>query len=514
MSDSNTPREGDDGASELRQFVSFRLGKEAFAFPMQSVREIIRLPRVVPVPMGPASLLGLMNLRGLVLPVIDLRRALSLPQQEATESTRVIVVDVGGAVGLVVDRVERVLGTAESSIDRSSATTSAVSQGPLAGVIRPDGGQHAVQIIDPSRLVASQIPHLAAQGDSNRARTSASRHSGGGSEEEVGGVQIVSFELGDETFAFAVEDVAEIVRVPDGVSAVPDSAPSVLGLMALRGRLLPLLSLRRILGLCESEPNDHNRVVVLQVRRGGHPLTFGVLVDRVCEVGRVQDDQVEDMPALLAQGRSGELVHQVCRLEEGRRLISLLTATGLVGADLQDALDASPDDPEHAMFDDSQSQDQGEDEDVQLVVFQLQGQEYAVSVSGVQEITRVPERITAAPHMPPGLVGMMNLRGTVLPVVDMRARFGLPVAERSDRQRVLILHVDQRRTGFITDSVTEVLRMHRSALEEAPHVSDAQADVMAQVVNLQDCARMIQVVDVRALLGSTQVGASAGAGAA
>src|SRR5680860_647851 len=92
-------RPGDDGLEELvsetRQFVTFTAGGEVFAVDTAPVQEIIRLPEVVRVPLAPATLDGLANLRGKVLPVISLRRMFGFPEQEHDDATRAVVVDMG-----------------------------------------------------------------------------------------------------------------------------------------------------------------------------------------------------------------------------------------------------------------------------------------------------------------------------------------------------------------------------------------------------------------------------------
>src|ERR1017187_4490541 len=92
------------------QFVTFMAGDEVFAADMTPVKEIIRVPEVVRVPLAPSALEGLANLRGKVLPIISLRRMFGFPELAHDDSTRALVVDVGQPLGFVVDRVSSVVG--------------------------------------------------------------------------------------------------------------------------------------------------------------------------------------------------------------------------------------------------------------------------------------------------------------------------------------------------------------------------------------------------------------------
>lgn len=93
--------------------------------------------------------------------------------------------------------------------------------------------------------------------------------------------------------------------------------------------------------------------------------------------------------------------------------------------------------------------------EVQIVVFKLGREEYGVSILQVQEIKRMTD-ITRVPHTPDYIKGVINLRGSVLPVVDLRKRLNLPPQENTDDTRIIIVKVEDIAVGMIVDSVTEV----------------------------------------------------------
>jgi len=147
-----------------------------------------------------------------------------------------------------------------------------------------------------------------------------------------------------------------------------------------------------------------------------------------------------------------------------------------------------------------------DDQDMHLVVFRLHGQEYGVSTDVVQEIIRVPEmEMNAVPKTADFIEGMVNLRGAVLPVLDLRSRFGIERNQRDDKQRILVLELENIPTGFIVDEVNEVLRIAKDTIEDAPHLSDEQSRLMGRVVNLPQHKRMIQVLEVAELLDMKEV---------
>ena len=140
----------EDGFS---QFVTFHLGGECFAFPMETVLEIIRVPSTVSVPLTPTALVGLANLRGTVLPVVDLRRTLALEDRSYDDATRVVVVDCGQPVGLVVDRVARVMNVEPDNIESAQSVQETVRVDLLTGVVKNVDGHDLIQLLDAPKQI-------------------------------------------------------------------------------------------------------------------------------------------------------------------------------------------------------------------------------------------------------------------------------------------------------------------------------------------------------------------------
>ncbi len=490
------------------QYVTCYVGDECFAFPMESVLEIIRLPDAVRVPLAPSCLRGLANLRGAVLPVVDLRMLLGLAVAEPTDATRVVVVDCGRPIGLIVDRMERVIGVEPERIEPSADVRTTVDTELLAGVIKPPGGEGAlIQLLDAQALVAREFS-LNAQGPNGVSggpgvEVGADRP-GTKDEDEVEGQQLVSFGVDQETYAFEISEVQEIVRVPDEISRVPGAGDHVLGIIDLRGRVLPLVSLRRLFGLGEVPLDDNHRILVVSVESEAAraPTVGGVVVDRVYEVFHTPEEGLEPVPAFLEkQGVEG--VQAICRLANDNRLVSVLTGQTLFRhPSVQEALRAQKEGEEVHVDKRPSCSEAGGDENLQFVVFRLAGQEYGVEIGCVQEIIWVPEEMSRVPKTPEFIEGVVNLRGTVLPVMDMRTRFGLEKMERNDGQRILVLNLEGTRTGFIVDAVSEVLRVPADSVEAAPRLSEAQTRIVAHVVNLKEHGRVIQILEARELLAA------------
>lgn len=143
----------------------------------------------------------------------------------------------------------------------------------------------------------------------------------------------------------------------------------------------------------------------------------------------------------------------------------------------------------------------GRGRQLQLVTFEVGSEEYAVDILSVQEINRMLD-LTRVPQSPPEVEGVINLRGKIIPVVDLRRRFAMPPVERTDSNRIVVVEVNRRVLGFIVDRVHEVLRIDDSIVEPAPAMAcSVDSEFISGVGKLED--RLIILLDLEKLFSST-----------
>ncbi|WP_188151636.1 chemotaxis protein CheW [Teredinibacter waterburyi] len=123
----------------------------------------------------------------------------------------------------------------------------------------------------------------------------------------------------------------------------------------------------------------------------------------------------------------------------------------------------------------------GQDPVLQWVTFKLAGETYGVNVMQVQEVLRYTE-IAPVPGAPSYVLGIINLRGNVVTVIDTRERFGLPPGEVTDNTRVVIIEADKHVIGILVDSVAEVVYLRQSEIETAPNVGNEESAKFIQGV--------------------------------
>jgi purine-binding chemotaxis protein CheW len=143
----------------------------------------------------------------------------------------------------------------------------------------------------------------------------------------------------------------------------------------------------------------------------------------------------------------------------------------------------------------------------QVVVFELAGEAFGVEIGRVQEINRMLP-ITSLPESPDFVRGVINLRGHVTPVVDLRRRFGLPHAEETAHSRIVVVMSDQGEwVGVIVDAVSEVLRMPLDAIEPpASMVVTSDQTFLRGIAKLSD--RMVIMLDLDRVLSQNVAGSN------
>ena len=148
--------------------------------------------------------------------------------------------------------------------------------------------------------------------------------------------------------------------------------------------------------------------------------------------------------------------------------------------------------------DKSVSHTSGSSEILQLVSFNIGEEEFGVDILKVKEINRM-SLITKVPNAPVFVEGIINLRGKVIPIIDLRKKLGLSKKDSDMHTRIMIIELDNQTIGFIVDSVNEVLRISKSVTEEPPRmVSTIDSQYITSIGKLDD--RMLILLDLGKIL--------------
>ena len=138
----------------------------------------------------------------------------------------------------------------------------------------------------------------------------------------------------------------------------------------------------------------------------------------------------------------------------------------------------------------------------QVVSFHLANEEYGVDIMRAQEII-MPGQITRMPEVPDYICGLINLRGHVIPIVDLRKRFGLPAKENDEHTRIIVVNVNARTIGIVVDAVTEVLRISGDQIEPPPSsIAGIDHDYIRGLVKLEN--KLLILLNIERILSRSE----------
>lgn len=471
-----------------KKYIAFEIAEEIYAVPVGTVREIVRVPELTRVPLAPPYVEGVVNLRGEVLPVINLRKRLDLEAKPLDELCRVVVFEKeGNIIGAVVDRMAEAIVLEEENIERKGESEEADDF--LEGVAKTEDGQRLYLLFNVDKLFAGEAWETATEKkqlltfeekktEDEKATTVENQ------------IQLVSFKLGEGIYAIDIQDIQEVIRYTKPTE-VPHAPYYVKGIIHRREGVLPVVDLRLKMGMEASQVDEFTKVVVVEISRA----QVGFVVDRIYKVLRVAESEIKPPPKLFSKQQAGEEVRGVVEIDE--EIILLLNPRSLVGEEVfllkGETSEEKKDEKEKV-----------EGKENQYVVFALGEELFGVSIEQIQEINRLPE-VTRVPHTASFIEGVVNLRGEVIPVVDLRKRFGMSPRAYDEFTRIVVADIEGQKIGFIVDAVKEVGKYAEKDIASSPGMLQGSevGRFVRGLVKLSE-GKMILLLDLNVLLSEEE----------
>ncbi|GEM_PF-32756 len=431
------------------QLVSFHVSGEEYAFDIEKVREILKVKNITPVPNVPDYVRGLFTIRDQLIPVIDLRRLLGLPD---LSEERIAAIDA------MEHEHRRWLETLKHSLDAGT---------PFEGTMNPrkcSYGKWLEHYNTASEEIQTAIKRLK--------RPHALVHA---SAEKTINLRKTCGEEALECF---------------------EKETRVLMEMVLEG----FANLKKSI---EENITEDQRVLVVM----SGTFMVGYLVDSVNEVSRILKSVIDEAPEIVSTQKKE--LKGVAKLDGGDRLIMIIDETSLISPKSEEIIrqaaagDACAD--ENSGSGEKPSAEDSMDEE-QLVTFSVGDEEYGLRIVDVREINR-PEGVMSVPRAPFFIDGVTNLRGNVIPVVNIRKLFGLEENDVDDRTRVIIADIAGKKTGLRVDQVNEVLTVLKSDIENTPSIisSNAESRFINGLCKLDEGRRIVLLLDLGMIFNENEV---------
>ena len=446
--------EGEALTSSL--YGTFFLESVEFALPVEVIQEVVIFPeRVTAIPLSPAFLIGVFNLRGTIVPVISLNILLGLSSRGAAEASKIAIVDFDGTrVGLVFDSTGEMLRV-QAADKHAFHYVDDAPHHVVKGVLKLAGGERIIQVLDPAALLMiEQVPQILDKqrsGATARRGTLALRR------------QCVSFRLGRTALAFEIGAIHEIIRVPAVQESVLKSDFCV-GMFALRGDVMPLVDFGVLLGMSRTPVDlattgmaDERRVMVLRLGE----TSVGLLVDSVDSIIGFAGDDVLPIPSVGA--RRGALFAGWISRAGGDDIVLLKHDALLAGTELTALTQGHS--RLYANSEGHAAKQRQRGERQVFITFKLDNL-MAMPIGDIREIIRYTDEMLTPPGMPSAVRGMLNLRRRLVTIVDLRVLYQLKPrgesAADAARAKILIVERGTDAYGLIVDSVENIVHVYAS----------------------------------------------------
>ncbi len=432
--------------SDDTQLVTFLLKDEEFGFDIMSVQEIIRLPKMAKLPHTPGYVEGISNLRGAVLPIFDIRARFGMKREEHTDRSRVLVIDIDGKrTGLLVDGVRQVTRVSRSEFEPPPAAIRNETTDYIEGVVKLDKGERIIMALDAQRVCnvgdshsapnASPEPKVDPVADKT---AQGSEGHGKGAHGKGGEVQqLVSFQVGREEYAFPMKHVREILRVQTP-KEVPGAPEHLLGVSTVRGQVLPIVDLRRLL---KQSSFAEDQIAACRLANGEYPAW---LAQRGSAAG------TENLPGVIAAAE---------------KLRAWLASFNSSSQALTETLAKARAVNEHVSKQANAAANNGLD----AKGLEALHKDIAASAQTIVSTLRTFEEQVES-----------NIR---------------------EDQRIIVVDSNGAQLGLVVDHVNEVLGVQEDAIEAPPNLADHEGLKLSGIAKLESGSRLILVLETGNLLG-------------
>ena len=401
------------------------------ALPIELVQEVVNYPeRVTPVPLAPSFFMGLFNLRGMIVPIINLNELLNLPPQTDFSQKKIAITTYQDIkVGMIFDSTSEIL-----KIHEDEAYQENISGGVIKGILKLNQGDRLLQVIDVENLIKLEnFPHIM----SKIRLASASEQETKNRQKKK---QSITFSVNDFKMAFAMEDIVEIIKVPE-LQKSHVNYPFSRGLVNLRGMMIPVVDLGHFLSRApkrEVTPEElsHKRIIFLGLAEG---FKLGVLIDSVEAIVPYFENDV--LP-----------VHNLDEAQQGffkglltEDILFMNTDFFLEHPEIGQTIKG------HAkLYQNVTTQTKKKMSGKETFISFMIDTEFCFPILDIKEVIEFPQNVTRPIGSPAHLVGIYNLRGHAITLISLKAGTSF------EKKKVIILKLGDDHVGLVVDSVENI----------------------------------------------------------
>lgn len=481
--------------SGFQMFASFKLGDSELSLPISSLQEVVNYPeKLNQVPLAPEYLVGLFNLRGLVIPIVDVSQILKISSTAMAATKKIAIIHSEGIrLGLLFDSTSEILHVEDQNISLFDSKTE--SKKIILGALKLNGGDRIIEIIDPQALVKIEnVPSVLERTKSNQSEV----------HKRSKRLQCITFRSQETTFAFGIDAIREIIKVPE-VQKQASGPDYGIGVVNLRGIVIPLVHFSQFMKMSEGTVVDKERQRIIILKQNN--VHFGFLVDSVDNIVSYYEDDLLPIPlfqqqkievfkGLLNHDLSGDVLFlDDTKILSHQEVLQLTHGVNTIYGQEQEAQKKAKSSVR-----------------VPYLSFKLEHL-FSSQLRQVDEIAVIPPDIMKPPGYPEFVSGVLKMRGDLVTVIDLRKLYGMNPLSETIHSRLLIINTEKAKLGLVVDSVESIENLDESSRLTIPTIAvaggahKALQTVIKEVVEMTDVKgqkKTFMILDMSTLISKVE----------
>ncbi|WGS65855.1 chemotaxis protein CheW [Marinitoga aeolica] len=438
-------------------YIIFSLDNQEYCIPMNNIEEIIDMKKITRVPMFPEYIEGLINLRGEIIPIVNLKIRMKY-KTEYNNLSKIIILQGQKRYGIMVDSIKGILNKIEEKIDTKSQYIESVLKNKNKEYLLLDINK----IIDIEKTVFMNS-------ESHKQ-----------SKENVKNIKkkkIITFKINNEIYGFEIKDIFEIINYIEP-GKIPNVINYVKGIITEREETIPIIDLKELLYNTESKITEYTKIAIIDIDQ----IKIGLIVENIHRL--IEVDKIKEIPFII----------------KGKNILSGYIKTDEFSAVILNLSDVLNDDIK-SLNKKSEKKIKNEKRKTKnkYILFEVNNEKYAIEMNLVREVNRI-KNITKIPYSSPYIRGIMNLRGDVLPLIDLKIRFGNSKGiEVSQFSRIMVVNVENQLIGFLVDSVNKLVSMDYIQLKSDSRFIKGLGEYNGDSILLLDLKKVLNKNELDAL---------------
>ncbi|MCG8333110.1 MAG: chemotaxis protein CheW [Proteobacteria bacterium] len=484
----------DSSLESTLRYVTFSIGEELFGVDIMCVESIIPPQTITEVPRTPDYFLGIINLRGDVISIIDMRKRFGLEPMEETPDTRIVVILTNGIlVGMLVDRIASIESMAAGKLQKAPPMAKLEHKKFISSSFKLPNEKilltlhHQKLIDDKDFVVEGEIKfsqEIVETGSKSR-------------DSWVKEIPLVSFKIGEEHYTLESKYVEEIIFIPE-LTEVPDMEDLVDGIFYLRNSVVPVVRLGERLGSGKMTVTPDSQVII--IKRDLYGIKLGLIVDDISEIFFVLEDEIVGSPININKAQSEQLkgVFKFRRNDESLIIMLLELEKLFTEIELNQLREL-----EYSTELEETEQIEREST-VGILEFIVADERYAIKVADTNEVIKVIKTVPV-PKAPPYIKGIINLRGDVISIVEVGLLVDRKRRKLTKDARILIVKAGKESAGLLVSKVLGIRKVLLSSFEQPSDLIKQKGNIFIEGIGkIDESDDIVVLMDIETTLLQAQ----------